>query len=195
MLVCAAHPNAEAIARCVHCGLHLCGGCRTLDGVRNFCSSCRAGFRRATPVAFAAAVEVPPLSSAPVTPRSPWLAAFLSLVPGLGQAYAGRVARGALVFGAAIGLRHAPWLSPLLGGFLYVFNLYDAWRLAQNRSEGFVRGTAPVRFDDVLFLVLGLGVVAMAILSFGGFFAVPNRALLPLAAVAATLLVAHETRR
>jgi hypothetical protein len=47
----------------------------------------------------------------------------------------------------------------------------------------------------VLFLVVGLATVAMALLSYGGFFAVPSHTLLPLAAVAATLLVAHETRR
>jgi hypothetical protein len=195
ILVCAAHPTAEAVARCVNCGLHLCGGCRTLEGVRNFCARCRADLRRVTPVTYAAAVEIPAVAPAPLAPRSPWLAAFLSLVPGLGQAYSGRVVRGALVFASAMGLRAAPWLPPLLGGFLYVFNLFDAYRLAQNRSEGFPRGHAPTRFDDVLFLVVGLATVAMALLSYGGFFAVPSHTLLPLAAVAATLLVAHETRR
>ena len=86
-------------------------------------------------------------------------------------------------------------LTPLLASFLYVFNLFDAWRLAQNRSEGHSRGRAPVRADDVIFLVVGLGCLAVTMFERGGFFAAPSHAFLPLAAIAATILVAHETRR
>ncbi len=181
-LVCASHPSVEAIARCVTCGLHLCAGCRTLDGVRNFCQRCHAELR-----SVAAAV--------PAAPRSPWLAAFLSLMPGLGQAYAGRWLRGALFFASAVLLRHAPWMTPLLGAFLFVFSLFDAYRLAQNRSDGHARGKAPIRADDTLFLIVGLGCIAATVFERGGFLALPGRALAPLALLATSLLVAHETRR
>lgn len=195
ILVCASHPGAEAVARCVNCGLHLCTSCRALEGVRNFCASCRAAMRAAAPAAYASAVEIPPPPPARASTRSPWLAAFLSLVPGLGQAYSGRVLRGALFFGGAMALRGAPWLTPLLGAFLYVFNLFDACRLAQNRNEGFARGQAPSRVDDAIFLVLGLATLVFTLWGLGGFFIASDRSLVPLAALAAGLLVAHETRR
>jgi hypothetical protein len=198
-LVCAAHPSVDAIARCVRCGVHLCERCRSLDGVRNLCSSCvDAPTAARSGSGFVAAVEVPSVQdarAAAISPRSPWLAAFLSLVPGLGQAYAGRVMRGGAAFAAALSLRFAPWMTPALAAFLYVFNLFDAYRLAQNRSEGHAQGRAPTRTDDTLFLVVGLGVVALSLLERGGLFSVPSRTLLPLCGVAAGLLVAHETRR
>ena len=207
-LVCATHPSALAVARCVNCGLHLCSDCRTLEGIRNFCARCRADLRHAStqdPQAFAAAIEVPPHHGAVAVPqqgaaaasstRSPSLAAFLSLVPGLGQAYSGRVFRGAIFFGAAMALRSADWVTPVLAAFLYAFNLFDAYRLAQIRSEGHSRGRAPLRADDTLFLLVGIGTLAATLLASGGFLAAPGVALLPLAGLATSLVLAHETRR
>ena len=204
-LVCATHPSALAVARCVNCGLHLCSDCRTLEGIRNFCARCRADLRHAStqdphtqdPQAFAAAIEVPQIHAAAAasSTRSPSLAAFLSLVPGLGQAYSGRVFRGAIFFGAAMALRSADWVTPVLAAFLYAFNLFDAYRLAQIRSEGHPRGRAPLRTDDTLFLLVGIGTLAATLLASGGFLAAPGVALLPLAGLATSLVLAHETRR
>jgi hypothetical protein len=205
-LVCATHPQSDAIARCVRCGLHLCDDCRTLDGVRNFCSRCRS-LARAQTVATAAAaaavavpadaagrVEVPAVARRP-TPRSPFLAAALSLVPGLGQAYAGRLLRGAAFFGSTLLLREAPFSSPLLLAYVYALNLFDAWRVAQARTDAANGKTTASRGDDVVFLLVGVAVLAVSFMQLGGFIAAPNRTLLPLAAVAAGLVVAHETRR
>lgn len=206
-LVCATHPQSDAIARCVRCGLHLCDECRTLDGVRNFCARCRtlarADAMRAQSAAIAIAgvpgdvaarVEVPAIARRP-TPRSPFLAAALSLVPGLGQAYAGRLLRGAAFFGSTLLLREAPFSSPLLLAYVYALNLFDAWRVAQVRKDAANGKAAASRGDDIVFLLVGVGVLAVSFMQLGGLIAAPNRTLLPLAAVAVGLVVAHETRR
>jgi hypothetical protein len=198
-LVCATHPQSDAVARCVRCGLHLCDECRTLDGVRNFCLRCRSLVHAAASGAAVAAVgaariEVPALPRRP-TSRSPFLAAALSLVPGLGQAYAGRLVRGAAFFGSTLLLREAPFSSPLLLAYVYALNLFDAWRVAQVRKDAANGKPAASRGDDVVFLLVGVGVLALSFMQLGGFIATPNRTLLPLAAVAVGLVVAHETRR
>lgn len=196
-LVCAAHPQSDAIARCVRCGLHLCDDCRALDGARNYCQRCRSQARAAAvavPLAASFRVEVPPLPKRP-TPRSPLLAAALSLVPGLGQVYAGRLFRGASFFAATLFLREAPFVSPLLLAYVYALNLFDAWRVAQARTDKANGTTTSTRADDVVFLLIGIGVLALSFMQFGGFLVAPNRTLLPLAAIAVGLVVAHETRR
>jgi len=198
-LVCATHPQLDAIARCVRCGLHLCSDCRSLEGVRNFCARCSAIAHASAVVApaqeaTAGGVEVP--RSAPMrTPRSPFLAAALSVVPGLGQAYAGRIVRGAAFFGSTLLLREAPFASPLLVAYVYVLNLFDAWRVAQIRRDAAAARPPAARFDDTVFLLLGLGVLATSFVQLGGLMATPDRTLLPLAGVATALVVAHETRR
>ncbi len=124
---------------------------------------------------------------------------MLSVIPGLGQAYAGHVGRGALFFGGAIALRDAAWMTPLLAAYLHVFNLFDAYRCAQGRSAGSAgsaaSGKSGGRIDDVLFLVTGLAAIAMALIASGGFAAAPRNVVLPLAGMAAALVFAHETRR
>ncbi|MSR47071.1 MAG: hypothetical protein EXS13_08400 [Planctomycetes bacterium] len=196
--VCATHPAVEAIARCVRCGLHLCPSCRALDGVRNFCVSCRSTLHPEPAVfvtAAGAAVAVPVDGVAPrAHARSRWLAAALSIVPGLGQAYTGRVMRGAGLFGAALMLRDAPFMTPLLGAYLYVFGLFDAFRCAET-GKGVAVSTGGARADDVLFLLIGLGVIAITLTTHGGFAAAPRELLVPLGGIAASLLLAHETRR
>ena len=195
-LVCATHPNFDAVARCVRCGLHLCDDCRSLEGVRNYCSRCRAHRIAESAAAAPAAkrIEVPSVAPRP-TPRSPFLAAALSLVPGLGQAYSGRLIRGGAFFASVLTLREAPFASPLLVAYVYVLNLFDAWRVAQARRDASEGKPTSARFDDAIFLLLGLGVLAVSFVQLGGVVATPNRTLLPLAAIAASLVVAHETRR
>jgi len=194
-LVCATHPNFDAVARCVRCGLHLCDDCRSLDGVRNYCSRCRAQTLAAAVSAPAGRrIEVGRVAPRP-TPRSPFLAAALSLVPGLGQAYAGRLIRGGAFFASVLALREADFASPLLVAYVYVLNLFDAWRVAQSRKDSAEGKPAGARIDDSIFLLLGLGVIAVSFVQLGGVVATPNRTLLPLAAIAASLVVAHETRR
>lgn len=72
------------------------------------------------------------------TRKSPRLAAILSLVPGLGQAYVGYYQRAAAVISSLIALiaiaNHVPSdIAPAFGfgaAFLWVFNIVDAGRIA-----------------------------------------------------------------
>ncbi|MBM4016565.1 MAG: hypothetical protein FJ293_16590 [Planctomycetes bacterium] len=201
--VCATHPNVDATARCIRCGLHLCAGCRSLDGVRNYCVPCRQSMRAdadasmtaAAVAASGAGIAVAVDRTAPAArQRSPWLAASLSIVPGLGQAYTGRVLRGAGSFGAALLLRDAPFMTPLLGAFLYVFGMFDAFRCAEAGSAD-AAAARKGRIDDVLFLLAGLLVLAATLAGHGGVAAAPRELLLPVGAIGAALLFAHESRR
>lgn len=190
--VCATHPQAEAIARCTRCGVHLCASCRTLDGLRNVCGACRDALRPVVATAGPVAIAVDS-AAAPRSERSAWLAATLSLIPGLGQAYAGRVLRGGALFAAAMALRDAPFMTPLLGSYLYAFILFDAFRCAETRNAG--PAAAHSRLGDGFVLAAGLAVIVVTLAGHGGFAAAPRELLVPLGALAASLLFAHETRR
>ncbi len=197
-LVCATHPAVEAIARCVRCGVHLCDECRSFEGVRNLCARCHATAHAASGATNRVNASTSATPVATVAPprrqRSRWLAAALSLVPGLGQAYSGRVLRGAFCFGGALLLRDAPFMTPLLGAFLYAFGLFDAFRCAEATTLSSVEA-GKARGDDTAFLLAGLLVIVATVTSRGGFAAAPPQQLLPLAALAAGLVFAHETRR
>jgi hypothetical protein len=173
--------------------------------VRNYCSPCRraaSGVAATThPAAHPRAGAATPgaatlVSDAPLVARrkSPWLAATLSIVPGLGQAYAGRVLRGAGCFGASLLLRDAPFMSALLSAFLYVYGMFDAFRCAEARDPDAVSVTKG-RVDDLLFLLAGLVVLAATLVGHGGLAAAPRELLLPIGAIGAGLLFAHESRR
>jgi hypothetical protein len=190
--VCASHPQADAIARCTRCGVHLCASCRTLDGLRNICGGCRDSLRAVAAAAGPVAIAVD-TTAAPRCERSAWLAATLSLIPGLGQAYAGRVLRGGALFAAAMALRDAPFMTPLLGSYLYAFVLFDAFRCAESRTAG--AAATRGRLDDGFVLAAGLAVIVVTLAAAGGFAAAPREVLVPLGGLAAALLFAHETRR
>ena len=209
-------------ARCVTCGLHLCGSCRTKLGVQNFCFSCNHRLKSQAPpppppspnpakvVARARVMERPKTTSrqkarpAP-TPRSPLLASVLSVVPGLGQMYAGRFLRGVCFFGSAL-LLHEAAVPLLLGSFLFVFNLWDAYRVAQLRNrpvdgehaQGSDKAAKELRrdkVDDGLMTLTGLGVLGVTFWQMGGLMHPSPESILPLALIAAALVFAQETRK
>lgn len=65
--------------------------------------------------------------------KSPWLAALLSIIPGLGQVYNGQIGKG-LIFlvGTIIG-----YFIFILPGFLvWVYGIYDAYRTAGKMNNG-----------------------------------------------------------
>lgn len=116
---CQHHPESAASARCVECGATLCGPCRVKVRGRNYCRPC-----------------VPPALQRELPGRrSPVAAAALSVVPGLGQMYAGSFLRGAALLataGAIAANRGAvPDPIPL---FAWVFGLFDAHALAVERN-------------------------------------------------------------
>lgn len=211
-LICTQHLEADAVARCVACGDHLCRDCRTRIGVRNYCKSCQSGQRVArsfatpAPAHPAAVAGIHVASGTEATAaatalarrrrKSPTIAAALSLLPGLGQAYSGSILRGVLFFVAFQALRDWSGLTPLVGYFLYTFNLWDAYRLTEKRTTVQNGGTVRKldRFEEGLVTLTGLGVVGYTLLQMGGLAAATSAAVVPLAAVAAGLLIAQETR-
>ncbi len=213
-LVCATHPRVNAAARCVICGIHLCETCRCKIGVRNYCRGCKGRMHRSVfpgseePAAAQASAKATPSAASAAAPaatpkrrarRSPTFAALLALVPGLGQAYAGRWMRGFLFFGIALALQDSG-VPALLACFLYAFNLFDAYRVTnvhndrRTESRRDDKERARDHVDDNVFTLAGLGVLAFTFFQAGGFDAAPGNALVPLAAVGAALLIAQETR-
>jgi TM2 domain-containing membrane protein YozV len=92
----------------------------------------------------------PPALPAPAAPyvrlpKSPGLAAFLSLFPGLGQVYNGRIARAFVFFFAWVGsiyLTASGHEFPFAFAipFVYLFNIIDAWKGATAANARFLGG-------------------------------------------------------
>ncbi len=93
----------------------------------------------------------PPSAMAPAAapyvrlPKSPGLAAFLSLFPGLGQVYNGRIARAFLFFFAWVGSIYLtstgnefPFAFAI--PFVYLWNVIDAWKGAAAANARFLGG-------------------------------------------------------
>jgi hypothetical protein len=78
-------------------------------------------------------------------PKSPGLAAFLSLCPGLGQVYNGRIARAFVFFFAWVGSIYLTasgheFPFAFMIPFVYLFNIIDAWKGATAINARFVGG-------------------------------------------------------
>ena len=215
--ICADHPTLSAVARCVDCSRHLCHGCRSKLGVRNYCRACATreltkGARKARPVvararvvrnerAAAAAPAAAVVSTRPVRLRSPLVATCLSALPGLGQLYGGAWFRAMVFFGATAALLETQ-VPAVLGCFLYVFNLWDAWQVSRLRNDrvlGKVRDEKELRrdrTDDTLFTLTGLGAMGYTFVQMGGLQrSQPAELLVQLGVLALALVVAQETRR
>ncbi len=95
-------------------------------------------------------VPPPPLPPAPSyvrLPKSPGLAAFLSLFPGLGQVYNGQLPRAAAFFFAWVGSIYLTsngheFPFAFLIPFVYLFNMIDAWKQATAINQRFLGGKA-----------------------------------------------------
>jgi hypothetical protein len=79
-------------------------------------------------------------------PKSPGLAAFLSLFPGLGQVYNGRIDRAFVFFFAWVGsiyLTSSGHEFPFafVIPFVYLFNIIDAWKGANTVNARYLGGT------------------------------------------------------
>lgn len=78
-------------------------------------------------------------------PKSPGLAAFLSLFPGLGQVYNGRIARAFVFFSAVFGsiiLVSNDHVFPFVFviPFAWLWNIIDAWKGANAANARFLGG-------------------------------------------------------
>ena len=96
-------------------------------------------------------------------PKSPGLAAFLSLFPGLGQVYNGHIARAFVFFFAWVGSIYLTasgheFPFAFVIPFVYLFNLIDAWKGATAKNARFLGGgIGPTRSER---RVAGVGRVA-----------------------------------
>ncbi len=91
---CAVHLDLPAVAACCACGGGVCPSCRNKMFGRNYCDVCAANLEREL-VDRASAPKSPPAVIVVEPPHSPAVAGLLSMViPGAGQIYAGRSARG-----------------------------------------------------------------------------------------------------
>src|SRR5512134_1498984 len=78
-------------------------------------------------------------------PKSPGLAAFLSLFPGLGQVYNGQIARAFVFFFAWVGSIYLTasgheFPFAFVIPFVYLYNLIDAWKGASAINARFLGG-------------------------------------------------------
>ncbi len=110
-----------------------------------------------------AAPPLPPPGAVPRPPvpaltRFPALAAFLSVVPGLGHLYAGAYQRAAMV---VIGLVAVLVVVPLpvnvfFALFLWFFGIFDSYRQAQVSNLEVLGGTVPTAAGDRANLSFGV---------------------------------------
>jgi Domain of unknown function (DUF5668) len=82
-------------------------------------------------------------------PKSPGLAALLSLFPGLGQVYNGRIARAFVFFFAWVGSIYLTSTGhefpfAFVIPFVYLFNIIDAWKGAHAANTRFLGGRSDV---------------------------------------------------
>src|SRR5262245_33881342 len=107
---------------------------------------------------------VPPLGSN----RSPWIAAMLAGVPGLGSIYNGSYARGAAFFLAVLGTMHLAGSGGELWGFavvfVWLFNVVDAYREARLIRAGVAHDLGTLRQRPTTSAAEGLGLGALLFL-------------------------------
>ena len=103
-------------------------------------------------------------------PKSPGLAAFLSLFPGLGQVYNGQIARAFVFFFAFVGSIYLTasgheFPFAFLIPFAYLFNVVDAWKGAAAINARFLGGKVePEEADAVESPAWGASLVAIGLL-------------------------------
>jgi hypothetical protein len=88
---------------------------------------------------------LPPAAPYVRLPKSPGLAAFLSLFPGLGQVYNGQIARAFAFFFAWVGSIYLTangheFPFAFVIPFVYLYNMIDAWKGAAAANQRFLGG-------------------------------------------------------
>jgi TM2 domain-containing membrane protein YozV len=100
-----------------------------------------------------------PLAAAPAPyvrlPKSPGLAAFLSLFPGLGQVYNGQIARAFAFFFAWVGSIYLTSTGhefpfAFMIPFVYLYNMIDAWKGASAINQRFLGGRTEPEDDTTV---------------------------------------------
>ena len=122
----------------------------------------------------------PPLPPAPAIvaagpyvqlPKSPGLAAFLSLFPGLGQVYNGQIARAFVFFFGFVGSIYLTasgheFPFAFVIPFVYLFNIIDAWKGSTTINRRFLGGDSegPMEEEAVESPLWGISLVVIGLL-------------------------------
>lgn len=122
----------------------------------------------------------PPLPASPAVapapyvrqlPKSPGLAAFLSLFPGLGQVYNGQIARAFVFFFGFVGSIYLTasgheFPFAFVIPFVYLFNIIDAWKGSTTINRRFLGGDGEDEAleDSVESPLWGISLVAIGLL-------------------------------
>lgn len=159
---CANHVETSAVTACSQCKKSLCGDCSIHWHGEIVCKSC---------------LELQGVDREKGHPlrKSPALAAWLSLMPGLGQIYVGYYKAGFITILVVVSIimllaRSGDTVGPFLGPFLaffWVFNMIDAHRKARMYNLHLL-GTETIKPPTDSPLTLGvIFLVAGALLTLG----------------------------
>ena len=99
-------------------------------------------------------------------PKSPGLAAFLSLFPGLGQVYNGQIARAFAFFFAWVGSIYLTSTGhefpfAFMIPFVYLYNMIDAWKGATAINQRFLGGRSEPEEDAAVESPIWGGILAV----------------------------------
>jgi len=135
---CYSHESSEALGTCTACGRAICRDCqREVSGMLR-CPAHDVVASAMPPIS----PQTVPAAGSPVEPRrkSPGLAFFLGMFPGMGHIYLGLYQRAAMVFGAwAFMIFLSDRGSSFFGlcvAFMFFFSIFDALRLAKMINRG-----------------------------------------------------------
>jgi len=124
----------------------------------NFCDNCGAKVSDIAPSSEPKLVMIP-------KEKNPILAAVCSIIPGFGQVYDGKMARGfAIYFGTLIGL----FLFIVPGILVWLFGIYDAYFIAKkmNNKEIPFLPTKTAHLIIYIVLVIVITAIVFVILAF-----------------------------
>jgi TM2 domain-containing membrane protein YozV len=115
--------------------------------------------------------HVPPAALPPAAPyvrlpKSPGLAAFLSLFPGLGQVYNGQIARAFAFFFSWVGSIYLTSTGhefpfAFVIPFVYLYNMIDAWKGASAINQRFLGGRTEPEDDQAVESPVWGGILAV----------------------------------
>ena len=139
---CYYHPEADAVQECRLCGHPLCGQCSVEVQKAAYCPAC-----------LESRLQNPPAAPGPVTStevKSPKVAGWLSIVPGLGLVYLGQYLKALVVWVLFMGACHISEQSDVggpLGVFLWFAQVFYAVQEARRLNR--FRAGAPQAEEDI----------------------------------------------
>ncbi len=138
---------------CPNCGKTL------TNQTSNFCDNCGAKINTVNPSQQTGTAQ--PVAQPVAEEKNPVLAAVCSLfIPGLGQVYDGKTARGfAIFFGTLIGL----FLIILPGAIVWLFGIYDAYSTAKKMNNKEIPFLPTKTAHLIIFIILAIIIVAIVI--------------------------------